>query len=123
LMALVGCGRYAAVGGKVTLDDGTPVSSGTVVFESTDEAKAISARGEIQTDGSYQLSTDRPGDGVLPGKYRVLVAPPPPNPDLPPVKVVFDSRYSEFATSGLEFEVKSGSNDYPIKLTKAANGR
>ncbi len=118
LLAVGGCGRYAPVRGKVTLEDGTPVTSGTVIFESKEADKPLTARGDIQTDGSYQLSTDRPGDGVPPGWYRVLVAPPPQNPDGPPVKEVFDRRYGAFATSGLEFEVKSGSNDYPIRLSK-----
>jgi hypothetical protein len=123
LLGIVGCGRYAAVHGIVTLDDGTPVASGMVVFESKDADPPISTRGEIQADGSYQLSTNRPGDGVPPGWYCVLVAPPPQNPDKPPIKEVFHNRYSAFATSGLEFEVKSGSNDYPIRLSKATTGR
>jgi hypothetical protein len=122
LVGIVGCGRYCPVRGTVTLEDGTAVSSGMVVFESKDAAKAITARGDIQPDGNYQLSTARPGDGVPPGVYRVLVAPPPQNPDQPPIKEVFDSRYSAFATSGLEFEVKSGSNEYPIRLRKPGTG-
>lgn len=123
LLGIVGCGRYAAVHGTVTLDDGTAVPSGMVVFESTEADPPITTRGDIHPDGSYQLSTNRPGDGVPPGRYRVLVAPPPQNPDKPPIKEVFDRRYSAFATSGLEFEVKSGSNDYPIRLSKATTGR
>jgi hypothetical protein len=122
VLGMLGCGRYAPVHGTVTLDDGTPVTNGMVVFESKDAAKPVSARGDIQSDGSYQLSTDQPGDGVPPGWYRVLVAPPPQHPDGPPIKYIFDKKYSAFATSGLEFEVKSGSNEYPIRLSKAGAG-
>jgi hypothetical protein len=123
LLGAAGCSRYSPVHGKVTLEDGTPVTNGMVVFESKDADKALSARGDIQPDGSYQLSTSKPGDGVPPGWYRVLIAPPPQNPDLPPVHVDYASRYTAFDTSGLEFEVKSGSNDYPIQLRKAGPGR
>jgi hypothetical protein len=118
LVGTVGCGRYYPVHGKVTLDDGTAVTAGMVVFETKDVEKPVTARGDIQPDGSYQLSTERPGDGVPPGRYRVLVTPPPQGADAPPQKPPFDMRYASFATSRLEFEVKSGSNDYPIQLKK-----
>jgi hypothetical protein len=78
------------------------------------------ARGEIRPNGGYQLSTRQLGDGVPPGKYRVLINPvdlsdkPDEEKDLP-----FDIKYTKFETSGLEFEVKPESNDFPIKLTRA----
>jgi hypothetical protein len=78
-------------------------------------------RGEIQADGSYQLSTYRPGDGAPPGTYRVLVAPKsdPNAVDRPPQPPPFDPRYAEFNTSGLEFEVKPGGpTDFPITVQK-----
>ena len=40
-------------------------------------SQKISARGEIQADGSYQLGTHRDNDGAVEGEYKVLVAPPP----------------------------------------------
>ena len=117
LFGVLGCGsRPYPVRGTVTLEDGTPVTAGTVVFEQRDVEKPMSARGAIQSDGKFELSTLRPGDGAVPGLYRVLVAPPAQPPDAPPVKSSFDSRYSEFSTSGLEFEVKSEPNDYAIRL-------
>src|SRR4051794_7456446 len=71
-----GCGRQMAqVTGTVTLDDGTPVSKGLVVFEGTVDGKPVMARGEVKADGHYQLSTTKPGDGIPPGKYRVLINP------------------------------------------------
>jgi hypothetical protein len=35
----------------------------------------------------------------------------------------FDKRYTEFATSGLTFEVTAGPNDFPIQLSRAGKGR
>jgi hypothetical protein len=120
LLSTAGCGkRQYPVRGKVTFEDGSPLTKGMVVFESMEGGEAITARGDVQTDGSFQLSTHKPGDGVPAGKYRVLVAPrlnidsPTPERDRP-----FDTRYSDFKTSGLEFEVQPGPNEYPIRVTK-----
>jgi hypothetical protein len=120
MLCATGCGpALYPVGGKVTLANGTPLTAGMVVFESKDAQPPVTARGEIQPDGSYQLSTHRLGDGVPAGKYRALVAPrTDPNAvdgKAPPPP--FDPRFTEFGTSGLEFEVTTaGPNDFPIKL-------
>jgi hypothetical protein len=120
LLAAAGCGSgQYPVSGKVTLEDGSPLSKGMVVFERKEGGEPITARGDIQADGSYQLSTHKPGDGVPAGKYRVLVYPrlnidsPTPERDRP-----FDARYSDFSTSGLECEVKPGANEYPIQVAR-----
>jgi hypothetical protein len=122
LLALgpAGCGASMyPVRGTVTLDDGTPLTRGLVVFERTEGGPPVTARGEVRPDGTYNLSTAKPGDGVPPGRYKVLVNPL----DLSAVpdeqkKLPFDLKYTKFQTSGLEFEVKSGSNDCPIKLDR-----
>src|SRR5262249_6506243 len=114
-----GCGGYYPVSGTVTLDDGQPLTKGLVVFESVDGTQM--ARGQVQPDGRYRVSTGRPGDGVKPGRYRVLVSAldmsdvPDERKNLP-----FDVKYTRFQTSGLEFEVKAGANVIPIQLTRPA---
>src|SRR5262249_21390902 len=40
-------------------------------------SQSISARGEIQPDGSFRLGTHGDNDGALEGEYKVLVVPPP----------------------------------------------
>jgi hypothetical protein len=123
LLSLSGCGKsYYAVHGKVTYPDGKPVSKGIVVFESMESDAPISARGDIQPDGTYKLSTERPGDGVPAGKYRVLITPRVENPDAPE-RVPFDKRFTDFKTSGLQFEVRSGDNNFPIEVTRAGPDR
>jgi len=120
LFGAAGCGpNLQPVHGKVTYPDGQPVTEGIVVFESDDGTRPVMARAEIQSDGTYVLGTFKPGDGVPPRKYRVLVAPKydanavdgPRKP--PPI----DPRFSDLKTSGLEFEVKSGANEFPITVT------
>lgn len=120
LLAAAGCGsKLHPVHGKVAFPDGTPLDGGLVVFEQQKEGESpVMARGEIHTDGSYQLSTYRPGDGVPPGKYRVLVSPKTDLNDVdgPRKPPPFDPRYMAFDTSGLEFEVNEGANEYPIQV-------
>lgn len=116
----IGCGeKLNEVRGKVAYEDGTPLAQGLVVFESQAEKQAITARGEIQADGSFVLSTHAPGDGVPAGKYRVLVVPGDSiDATGQPRPPSFDKRFSDFGTSGLEFEVRDGPNEFPIKVTK-----
>jgi hypothetical protein len=58
------------VHGTVTRN-GQPMSGGKVLFAPlSDGARAA---GIIQTDGSFQLSTQRENDGAMVGKYRVTV--------------------------------------------------
>ncbi|MCI0455903.1 MAG: hypothetical protein L0Z62_02845 [Gemmataceae bacterium] len=125
LSAIAGCGSgLHPVRGKVTLDDGKPLTKGLVIFEGKQGEKTVMARGVIQTDGSYRLSTHTPGDGAPPGKYRVLIA-PMEDVDAPDNerRLAFDSRYTDFNTSGLEFEVQAGDNDIPIRLARAGKPR
>jgi hypothetical protein len=122
LAVLGGCGsRKYPVVGKVVFKDGTPLPGGMVVFSPLDPANHVGARGYIQPDGTFQLSTEKEGDGSLQGRYKVLVRPPTqgrgeddPRRNLP----LIDLRYCSFDTSPLEFEVKAGKNDYTIEVDK-----
>jgi hypothetical protein len=119
LLALAGCGtKQYPVRGKVTFDDGTPLSEGMVVAESKGE-KPVTVRGEIQSDGSFTLGTQRAGDGVPPGTYRVQLVPRydpafADRPKPPP----FDSKYGSFATSQLELVVTEAGAELPITVTR-----
>src|SRR5262249_14412620 len=107
LLALTGCGnRLYPVRGTVTLEDGTPITKGMIICERFEGGPAVSAQGAIQSDGTYRLGTTKPGDGLPPGKYRVLINAMDLS-DLPDDKkdIPFDSKYLNFQTSGLELEV------------------
>ncbi len=119
-ICLAGCGGgLQPVKGKVTLPDGKPAAGSQVVFESEQEGKKISARGDVGPDGSYELSTYKPGDGVPPGRYKVQVNPPAMVNAEGPYNSPFNAKYSSFQSSGLEFEVKRGAkNEFPIQVTK-----
>ena len=107
--------------GTVTLDDGTSVTKGLVIFERVAGGEPITARGQISADGSYELSTHKPGDGVPAGKYKVVLN----SMDLSDVpdeakNLPYNTKYLSLATSGLEVEVTTGPNDIPLKLERPA---
>jgi len=117
-----GCGRgLYPVRGTVTFDDGSSVDRGLVVFESADGS--MMARGMIQPGGGYELSTQKPGDGLKPGRYRVLINPLDLS-DVPDEQKLlpFDIKYTRFQTSGIEVEVKSGPNQIPLRVTRPVTG-
>ena len=74
---LSGCGQSSSldtipVGGRV-IYEGKPLTIGEVRYLPKDAAHGRVARGEIQSDGSFKLTTLKANDGVLAGEYRVVV--------------------------------------------------
>ncbi len=63
-----GCGK-PKVTGKVTFADGSPLTVGTVNF--TDDK--IICKGSIKDDGTFEMRTLKPGDGVPKGSYKVYL--------------------------------------------------
>src|SRR5262249_15205348 len=75
LLLVSGCGddglpRRYPVSGDVTYND-KPVAQGIVNFIPQGD-KGRAASGTI-VDGRYELTTLAPGDGAIPGNYRVIV--------------------------------------------------
>ena len=121
LAAATGCssGRYPVVG-AVTFDDGTPVTAGTVIGEATVDGKKVAVQGNIESDGSFRWGGATPGDGALPGQYRVLITAPTLS-DLEMSqgkRPALDNKYARYETSGVTFEVKPGKNELSIKVAK-----
>jgi hypothetical protein len=139
IVACLGCGddtglakRYP-VSGKVTYK-GAPIESGRISFEPT-TPDARPAAGQIE-NGRYSLTTLAPGDGAIPGKYRVTVL--SQEIDTSEMKEIakggqfhhdkafakaaknaknlVPSKYKLADTSGLEKEVKAESNSIDFDL-------
>jgi hypothetical protein len=110
------------VKGKVTYQDGSPVTAGSVVVETVDTGneQRSSANGNILPDGTFQLTSLNPGDGVPEGRYRVAVLSPPLSDDQVGrgEKPLVDIKYSQLDTSGLEIEVKPGLNEVTLTVDK-----
>jgi hypothetical protein len=127
LLAAAGCGGKGLhqVSGQVAYKDESDVSvlaGGLVLFEPADpDMPKVSARGLVQKDGTFTMGTHAEGDGVLPGKYRVMVTPPPFFKGRDREKVaprLLDDRYRTFATSGLEITVTGPMTDYTVTVDK-----
>ena len=81
LSAMVGCGSdqpfsYVPMSGKVTYEDGTPVTAGRLQFESQAPAQRTlhprPAVALIKPDGTFDAVTShKHGDGLIPGKHKV----------------------------------------------------
>ena len=134
LVGLAGCGGgpvpiYPVVG-EVRLDGnpiGDRIAGATVLFEPTEEAqdgKVYSARGLIDEQGHYELTTFSAGDGAMAGRHRVAVVvhsgsagvyEDKDQPGAPPRRVV-PVHYASIKTSGLEVEVLPQSNHLNLDL-------
>jgi hypothetical protein len=121
LFSAAGCGSKVSVSGKVTFDDGSPLTSGEVRFET---AEFVSS-GAIQPDGTYRLGTTSAQDGIPKGTYGVTVramSTPELKPgvrteNVPPPKSLINTKFGATATSELTCEVK-GSTTFNITVQK-----
>ncbi len=122
-------GPKGQVTGKVTYN-GSPVPAGSVVNFAPLDEDGIAAVGTVASDGSYELSS-RGASAVVPGKYAVIVSAPSAvtdtsdeeamrrlyeNGEAEAKKDPFPSRYTQVATSGLEFDVAEGEQTIDIEL-------
>jgi hypothetical protein len=128
-----GLAKRYAVSGTVNYN-GKPVEKGTVTFTPT-QADGRVASGDI-ADGRYTLTTAEPGDGALPGSYKVTVSGKEMDTTelkaiakggqhhhdgafakaVKGAKALVPAKYSLADTSGLTAEVKAQSNTIPLEL-------
>lgn len=74
LAALVGCGSGVyPVKGKVYFDGKPMAGGGAISFVPLGPQAGKAAGGEIAPDGSFELTTNKPGDGSMAGEFRVVV--------------------------------------------------
>jgi hypothetical protein len=113
-VATPGCsdGRLPTVPvtGRVVFLDGSPVRTGTVELQS--RTHPIQARGTIDPDGSFRLTTYDAGDGAVAGTHDCVVVQTVIAEKLPgfvgTLEGVVDPRFASYATSGLKAEIKPG---------------
>jgi hypothetical protein len=116
-LLIAGCNRGPAmvhVTGKVVYN-GKPLEFGTVTFQ---PPSGQPARGDIQPDGSFTLSTYRLNDGAVLGKHKVRVAcyeSQRPNTAKQPGdqslgKLLIPQKYTFFEQSGLAADIHEGEN-------------
>jgi hypothetical protein len=121
LWGLAGCGdAVTPVSGTVKYK-GLAVKGGTLTFSPADDkARAKSASGKIQDDGTYQLGTHAEKDGAVVGKHKVTFLPAEPEVTeeqrKDPKFQGKPSLYSGLVPKTAEVEVKSGPNTIDIEL-------
>jgi hypothetical protein len=124
VLVIVGCSRSefeSQVSGKVMLD-GKGVGPGTIIFAIQGAETGNPATGAIDASGNYSLKTSR-AVGLKSGHYRVCVTVFEPTQGQPgervygPSKWLTPQKYGSLDTSGLEYDVKAGSNAIDIELS------
>ena len=114
LIVVAGCGgEFIPTGGKITFDDNTPVPFGGVVFE-TD---SFMADGQIKPDGTYTLSSLKPGDGLPAGTYKVSISAVEYDADERQV-IIVHPKFSDPNTSGLTAVVSKGQSRFDFTVTR-----
>ncbi len=140
LCLLSACGKagppLASTSGVVTYK-GEPVVGAQVMFMSNEkfEGRTWPASAETDGDGKYDLETPGVGHGALLGKHTISITKRGPSPGAKPGSPAFGKetqpefqrylepgphlipkKYSSPVDSGLEADVKSGSNTFDFEL-------
>ena len=74
ILAAAGCSgkpRPYPVNGQATFDDGAPLTGGRIEVRSLEHP--LVARGSVDRDGKFTLTTYEPNDGAVAGKHEVLI--------------------------------------------------
>lgn len=103
--------RVVPVSGVISYND-KPLPFGSILFQ---PEKGQMAVGEIQSDGSFTLSSYGPNDGAVPGSHRVSVncyegqrpgTKQPEGGEVSMGKLLIPLKYTRLGTSGLSAEIK-----------------
>lgn len=119
-----GCGtgrpKTYPVSGRVVFPNGRPFTGGVVEFVPAD-ASGAGARGAIQPDGTFRLTTFRENDGAVEGRHRAVVvwSPPPASVDneKAPARCPLHPKFQDPGRSGLAFDVTPAANEFTITVT------
>ena len=121
VVLMAGCGdgpHVVPVEGKVQFADGEPLPFGSVMFQ---PPAGKPARGIIQSDGTFEMTTETEGDGAVVGMNLVRItcttsqdpAVQARSGDAPVMKLgesLIHERYSILGSSGLTADVKPSDN-------------
>src|SRR5262249_62197821 len=99
-----------------------PVEEGTVCGELV-EGGSYMAQGNINS-GAFSLGTSRPGDGVKPGKYKIMIQ----CRGLGDAeraqgkKPAIDAKFGSYKTSGLTLDVTAARSDVKFVVSRPGQG-
>ncbi len=123
MVTVAGCGEPGRttlpihpVSGKVAISEGKPVTSGTICFEPV-AAPGVKAKGKIQPDGSFTLTTYNENDGAVEGDSRVYI-----EPDEAAKKGAIPTAFLDPDSSGVIVKVSPGKNDLGTISLRSKSG-
>ena len=119
-----------AVTGTVTRHDGQPLPGGQILFRPLG-ASPHSARGDVEPDGTFTLTTFSPGDGAIAGNHKVIITPDVPQELQEDVRALMqqqpqvDAKYQTLRNSPLEYTVAGdgSENHFDIVLDPPSQRR
>jgi hypothetical protein len=124
LVLAAGCGgdrpQTISVSGRIALDGGEWPQPGRLTFSTVEPAEGFPERpgtAFFEVDGKFEAFTWEKGDGLMPGKYKVVVEcwEVEPTMEDPVGKSYVSNLYTSPASSPLEVAVEPGQRS--IKLT------
>lgn len=126
-LLLTGCSGNLAthpVAGIVEFEDGTRPEFGDIEFYSP--VYKINARGKIQKDGTFTLSTYSENDGAVEGYHEVMIMQQVGNYLIGRSGKrirhdhgsLIDMKYFDYQTSNLSCEIQQGENEVRLVLKK-----
>jgi len=124
LVFVLGCSDKVPLGGTVTFsDDGSPVPTGAVFFETS----TFQAQGDIRPDGTYRVGSETLTDGIPLGTYGVSIRGAEEITIVERAdgttderrKDLIDSKYRIAETSGLTFTVDGKTRTFNIQVERA----
>jgi hypothetical protein len=99
-----------AVKGRVTYK-GEAETNGVIKFE-PDGGYGRKASGQLQADGTFVLTTDKEGDGVVAGHHQVSISGTGGNP----ATALVPKKYTQRATSQLTADVDAEHTEFQFDL-------
>lgn len=118
VVLVIGCGGVETlpVTGTVKNKDGSAVAGqqgGKVLFMPIEAGKAAS--GSVEADGTFTMMTETPGDGMKPGKYKVVLQ---LWKDYRAGTLAVPKEYGDAATTPLEATVDADNNHFDFVIEK-----
>lgn len=121
LLICTGCDDKVKLSGRVTFfDDGSPLNVGCVYFVSD----TYMSRGQLQSDGTFVLSSTGKKDGIPAGQYGVYIGQAEVHSgqmtpdDYPVMKSLIAEKFTDSRTSGLSLTVDRSTRQFDIVVDR-----
>lgn len=121
MFMVMGCGgggdsELMPVTGTVKNADGSTIVSkdgGKVLFMPNGSGRA--ATGNVEQNGTFTMMTEKPGDGMMPGNYKVMLQ---IMKDYRAGTLAVPEKYGDVATTPLEATVDADNNHFDFVIEK-----